>query len=193
MTKWFGDSQRSECVKFATQVKVPLCSFTFPNHPSALDYIAAGYSIVPLLILSSSIFYGIIKRSMDSVSFLLLFLVHSPLTSIIKLIVLEDRPVGSCSSSCGMPSGHSFAAISTLTFLLLGYATASHPALILLAFALLFPVPWARVQLHDHSVSQVVIGSVLGFVWGIIWFKMQPWLTGKLKDLFSRFQNRVKP
>ena len=193
MTKWFSDGgQRPECLKFASHKKIPLCSFTFPNHPVALDYIAAGYSLVPLLIMASAVFYGLAKRSLDSLSFLLLFMIHSPLTGIIKLMVLEDRPAGSCSSSCGMPSGHSFAAISTLTYIVIEYGTTANPGLILLAFAILLPVPWSRVQLHDHSISQVIVGSVLGGAWGLIWFKIQPWVTAKLRELVSHFQ-KSKP
>mmetsp|Transcript_37862 Transcript_37862/g.105357 ORF Transcript_37862/g.105357 Transcript_37862/m.105357 type:complete len:208 (+) Transcript_37862:1290-1913(+) len=35
--------------------------------------------------------------------------------------------------------------------------------------ALLLPVPWARVQLRDHSASQVIWGSVLGVGTALVW------------------------
>lgn len=35
---------------------------------------------------------------------------------------------------------------------------------------LLLPVPWSRVQLHDHSLSQVLCGSALGSVLALAYF-----------------------
>mmetsp|Transcript_30968 Transcript_30968/g.60495 ORF Transcript_30968/g.60495 Transcript_30968/m.60495 type:complete len:446 (-) Transcript_30968:186-1523(-) len=40
----------------------------------------------------------------------------------------------------------------------------------LVYFALLFPVPFSRVYLHDHYRSQVLIGSVVGMVSSLVWY-----------------------
>ena len=40
----------------------------------------------------------------------------------------------------------------------------------LLYFALLFPVPFSRVYLHDHYANQVLIGSAVGIVSSVVWY-----------------------
>ncbi|CAE8660783.1 unnamed protein product [Polarella glacialis] len=42
---------------------------------------------------------------------------------------------------------------------------------------LLCPVPLMRVRLNDHSASQVLIGSLLGGVYAILWFNLVRWLS----------------
>lgn len=182
--KWLGDGKDSlppkGCV--GRLKKVPLCSFTWPSNPRGLDYIAAGYSLTPFLVMLVATFYGIYRKTMTAASFIILFMFHHPFTSLLKLIFRQNRPEGSCSNSCGMPSGHSFMAISTLTFILARFGS-KRPLLSLVCLITLAPVPWARVQLKDHSVSQVVVGSVLGFIWGFIWLFLQPKLTTLLSQL----------
>jgi len=35
--------------------------------------------------------------------------------------------------------------------------------------AILLPVPWSRVRVHDHSVEQVSVGAVLGVAIATVW------------------------
>jgi membrane-associated phospholipid phosphatase len=39
-------------------------------------------------------------------------------------------------------------------------------------FALLLPIPFSRVILHDHSPSQAMMGSLVGLVGGCIWLAL---------------------
>ena len=162
--------------------KIPLSSFTWPNNPDALDYVAAAYSLTPIFVILVACIYGIYRKTISAAAFILMFLFHHPFTSTLKMIFRENRPFGSCSNSCGMPSGHSFMAISTLTFFILRFSLA-RPAIAILAFFFFAPVPWARVQLKDHSISQVIVGASLGVLWGILWALLQPKLTQLLSQL----------
>merc|ERR1712079_583522 len=94
---------------------------------------------------------------------------------LVKPLIEQRRPVGSCLTSCGMPSGHSLNSISLLTWLtceiFLAQAVSSgqrirHFALVLL---LLGPVGWSRTCLRDHSWAQVGVGSSLGLFVGCAW------------------------
>ncbi len=40
----------------------------------------------------------------------------------------------------------------------------------ILYFALLFPVPFSRVYLHDHYRSQVLVGSFVGMISSLVWY-----------------------
>lgn len=46
----------------------------------------------------------------------------------------------------------------------------SHHGYALMWTALLVPVPWSRVHLHDHSLVQILVGSVVGMILGNIWY-----------------------
>ncbi len=83
---------------------------------------------------------------------------------ILKSSIKMERPDGSClyGKSYGMPSGHAVTSIGMLAYLLFEIhwdrpeLRPAHKALASLALlALLLPVPFSRVYLHDHYPSQV--------------------------------------
>jgi dolichyldiphosphatase len=184
MDKWFGDT--SPCV-YGQLVKIPLSSFTYPVESDSVDIIAAIYSTMPLVILFGILCYGLLKRNFKFLLLLCGFIFHYPFTQILKVIIKQSRPIGTCNKSPGMPSGHSFVSISVfvlITFVILekliyiphttkkSRRTFFLSIFLFLAGILLIPVPWSRVHLKDHSVEQVVIGGILGAIWGGIWYKL---------------------
>lgn len=71
-----------------------------------------------------------------------------------------------------MPSGHSMLCISALVHIAVEQAIHSGIGKAWLfgvvpAFVLLAPVPWSRVELHDHTSGQVAVGGALGIVYGM--------------------------
>jgi membrane-associated phospholipid phosphatase len=44
-------------------------------------------------------------------------------------------------------------------------------------FILLMPVPFARVILNDHSITQVLLGSLIGLGEGFLWILLIQYLT----------------
>jgi dolichyldiphosphatase len=106
-------------------------------------------------------------------------LMSTVINRVIKKIVEQPRPPGSANTGYGMPSAHSnmmaflamyFALWLCLqvkldrpSFKLPGYALAA-------GFAVLVPV--SRVVLGVHTISQVVVGGVLGGALAICWFKI---------------------
>jgi len=44
-------------------------------------------------------------------------------------------------------------------------------------FFMLVPVPIMRMRVFDHSSDQAALGSLIGFVWGILWFLLMQVLT----------------
>ena len=193
MSKWF--STPPACT-YGHLIRVPFSSFTAPSHASFADAVAIIYSLVPVLLVLSTLLYAVLRRTFSySGVFLLLFFVHFPVTEILKQIIKNPRPLGSCNSNYGMPSGHSFAAVSVFIYLVLWLFSISRDqrlkspqkvVLLVLGMAVLLPVPWARVQLRDHSIAQVSVGAVLGALWGGIWFCIQDLLVQKINKIFEK-------
>ncbi|ETN06238.1 hypothetical protein PPTG_14003 [Phytophthora nicotianae INRA-310] len=145
--------------------------------------------LVPMVIALEFIFH---RRSWTRV-FAFLFI---PIFAIINAVILVmslgecsecDRPCGSCVSSNGMPSGHATNAIGLCLWLiletLLGFGkqwTAVAKLVLCAGFILLFvPVPYSRMYLGDHTELQVVIGSVDGVVFGLIYFFVLRYVVGR--------------
>merc|ERR1719272_1649704 len=110
------------------------------------------------------------RGSREAITLLFFPCVLAVVMVVLKTIIAQKRPEGSCLTSCGMPSGHSMSSIGLLTFLVCELVTRSsmdgvprEQLLVVLAIIFL-PVPWSRVQLHDHSVAQVIAGSMVGLI-----------------------------
>jgi undecaprenyl-diphosphatase len=90
------------------------------------------------------------------------------ITDCLKLVFKVPRPcvgLAYCPQSYAFPSGHSavaFAALSVLAF----YLRDKYAAMILFTFAGLCAV--SRVMLNVHYVSDIVAGSAIGLVVGIL-------------------------
>lgn len=158
---------------------LPLAPWTWPSpdHRTLLTYIAVFYSSFPFVILAITLAILLLRRGTRELSTLCFFALTDAVTLVLKLCFEIPRPVGSCLLSCGMPSGHSVIAIGFLTWLLLEvwktkYVEGGNHSFLLSALLclLLLPVTWSRVELLDHSISQVCAGSAIGVVLGMFWF-----------------------
>lgn len=43
-------------------------------------------------------------------------------------------------------------------------------------FIVLLPIPFARVILNDHSIQQVIVGSLIGLIQGVVWMLLTSYL-----------------
>jgi len=76
--------------------------------------------------------------------------------ALLKRLLRQPRPESSCLKSNGMPSSHSALSLAW------SWTMSRWPAPFRAVIVFLLLVPWSRVQIGDHSVSQVVVGGVLG-------------------------------
>merc|ERR1712008_55664 len=75
-------------------------------------------------------------------------------------------------TTCGMPSGHSAYAVGLLCILMQDLVLPERHHRQMRAATLLvclLPITWSRVQLGDHSMAQVVVGSLLGAITAGMW------------------------
>ena len=161
---------------------------TLPLNAAGLDYLAVLYGEVVYLIPGAlSIFVLLWKRGSRELFFCLFGFFLVVVNELgLKRIWTQSRPMGSCNTSCGMPSGHSCISIGYLTWMLL---EAWGPSLFCFfrlrnqqhalrdrllwsaAWAcFLAPIPWSRVHLLDHSLVQVGAGSGFGVGFALIWY-----------------------
>lgn len=149
---------------------VPFFDISIPLAPNALLGFAMFYSLIPyafiLLLLIGWIIAPLERAYPVAIGVNILSLI---LVAILRASIDQFRPPDSCVTSFGMPSGHSAVAIGTLVVLLVEtirntrrYKTWKVIALCILWTVLLLPVPFARVIIHDHTVMQAVIGSLIG-------------------------------
>jgi dolichyldiphosphatase len=154
-------------------INVPGAQFTWPNQPTVLDGIAAFFSAMPFIITVGLICSLVYRRTVREVYILILSpIIIGPVMAVLKFIISEIRPVGSCSTSCGMPSGHSMQSIGIYVFLLCELISRgmTSPYLIAVITLILVPVTWSRVQLRDHSLAQVAVGSAIGSLVAGVYF-----------------------
>lgn len=154
-------------------------TWTWPHHHDPLPvYVLAGFYSCLELVMGYGLIFFVFGCSTASLVFFVAYWGYKvPIGKILKQFFLLPRPVGSCLPTCGMPSGHSTYALMFFTLGVLLLLTrvkppsAKHVAgSIALLAAVLLPMPWSRVQLGDHSVEQVVWGSLTGMTLGIIFF-----------------------
>ncbi|XP_073276077.1 lipid phosphate phosphatase epsilon 2, chloroplastic-like [Primulina huaijiensis] len=100
--------------------------------------------------------------------------INAMISSRLKKILNQQRPVSTLRSDPGMPSSHAQSFFYTITFLNLSMVelhgisglTVSLSGTFFL-FASYFS--WLRVSQQVHTVSQVVVGAVLGSIFSLLW------------------------
>jgi len=154
---------------------------TLPDELSALVILAIFYSMLPFLVIGGMLVIAVSTRRLFWTFAVALVGVIIVLNEgIIKRIVQEKRPDGSCLHSFGMPSSHSAISMGLLAWVLLEMIIGQSliPTMLFLKrgwISLLFlvtcvPVPWSRVMLKDHSTLQVFIGSGVGICIAVLYF-----------------------
>lgn len=86
------------------------------------------------------------------------------------------RPIGSCNTSCGFPSGHALVSsyLAGISLILTKYSKTDQQKTYKILFAitssLWFITIISRVGVKDHSIPQIIAGSVEGFLFsGLIY------------------------
>lgn len=100
---------------------------------------------------------------------------NSGLSTVLKRILNQERPVSTIRSDPGMPSSHAQSIFYTVTFCIVSMVeyfglngiTAVISGLI---FAIGSYFSWLRVSQQFHTTSQVAVGAALGFSFSIFWF-----------------------
>lgn len=93
----------------------------------------------------------------------------------LKRILNQERPVSTLKSDPGMPSSHAQSIFFTATFTVLSiieWLGISEITIAIGVLALAFGsyLSWLRVSQLFHTVSQVVVGAVLGTIFSILWY-----------------------
>lgn len=173
--EWFV--QERDC-PYGRASNVPLANFTWPkDHSSWVAYIAAFYSLMPLLVGVGPALAFVWTRGTRELLAVVFFVFYvAPVVFIMKHIVADRRPEGSCLVSCGMPSGHALDCVSFLTWcaLEIAFSKTVNPTrkicYVTALLAVFLPVGWSRIVLRDHSLRQVLVGTVIGALMGTSWY-----------------------
>ncbi|XP_023749084.1 lipid phosphate phosphatase epsilon 2, chloroplastic [Lactuca sativa] len=93
----------------------------------------------------------------------------------LKKIINQERPVSEVSCGPGMPSSHaqsiSFATIFMILSIVGWVGLNGYSAILsglIIAVGVYFT--WLRVLLRYHTISQVVVGAIVGSIFSIVWF-----------------------
>eukprot|EP00927_Polykrikos_kofoidii_P035100 TRINITY_DN29664_c0_g1_i1.p1 TRINITY_DN29664_c0_g1~~TRINITY_DN29664_c0_g1_i1.p1 ORF type:complete len:271 (+),score=7.18 TRINITY_DN29664_c0_g1_i1:60-872(+) len=214
---WYNESSEiSECpygAQFPGEV-------TVPREIGFLDAVAVYYSLSIFLIVFGLIIFACCVRGTKEVNLALCPICLVILIEYaIKPWVAQPRPganggwtengvqVGSCNTSCGMPSSHAAIAVGLFTLLFLDLVFRTIPMrdtlivtesmlraneatdvpapflhgtatrdqfvrFVVVCTVFLLPIPTMRVVLHDHTVEQVIVGSIIGVVFSCAWFRV---------------------
>jgi len=183
---------------------------TAPDDPSFGEVICVIYGFVPYVCLLGCVVELFRRRSVWPI---LLMMMGACIVvvneGVIKRIVSQDRPSGSCLHSKGMPSSHS--ALATAYFVNIHLEiiatfisskkqlsstsewTITQKAVISgLLWTVLFPVPFTRVALHDHSWAQIGVGALVGLCVGTGWFLLLTFFGYQRLDKVSKLIGRCK-
>jgi len=159
-------------------------SFTYVEYPrdDAFGKFMAILALAPLWV--GSAFTGLILRCRDlhTIAFFIGVLLNEGLNMTLKYVIREPRPAvrSNYYVEFGMPSSHSqfmfFFTTYTVLFLLKRLHHNSplekvvRGVVIALCSIVTALVCYGRIYLLYHTISQVVIGALIGALYGIVWF-----------------------
>ena len=193
---------RSSCgYKLAEYIDISVAGAPDPwATPTPTDAMAAAmisWSLVPYALVVVMVVWVLYAANTTSLACLGLILVSTVVNEgVVKHIVKQDRPTGSCLyfQSWGMPSGHAQSSIGMLVYLMLetwvdrSRTPTWNKVLASIAFILLLaPVPYSRTYLHDHFPQQVIAGAVEGALCAVGFFafmyffvrqRLEGWMSG---------------
>ncbi|XP_028059614.1 lipid phosphate phosphatase epsilon 2, chloroplastic-like isoform X1 [Camellia sinensis] len=115
------------------------------------------------------------------------------LSTVLKQLLNQERPVSNLRSDPGMPSSHAQSIFFTFVFAVFSMVenlgiNELTIALSVLTLAFGAYLSWLRVSQQLHTISQVAVGGVLGSIFSILWFWL--WNAIVLKAFTSYFVNR---
>ena len=200
--------------------RLPL-DVTLPNNPDFWQNLSVLYGYIPWVLCFGIGVLFLVYRGSRELAVGSLAGLTAAINELVKLGIKQARPIGSCLTTCGMPSSHSAVAVGLFLYLTLDAAYRVHrvngkplsffptcgsladsavklaKGFMVLPFGtispgefstylaiwapLLMPVPISRVLLSDHSPSQVMAGSFVGFLAVVIWFPFMLYLRSTLR------------
>jgi membrane-associated phospholipid phosphatase len=147
------------------------------------------YSLIPVILpilLLVKLCWRRDTSSLLGIGFLGLIMLFSE--GILKHLVKQTRPIGSCDCSYGMPSSHSATSYGFLVWIYLevgfpiagfeklngarGWSNPQYRRVVYLVTSTVsfVPVPFSRVYFLYHSVAQVLVGIIVGSILALGWF-----------------------
>ena len=170
--------------------------FTYGEYP-ADDHLTGVCmvmaSFIPHIIAVYTISVTIYGRCVHHLVFLFGLILSHELAKLVKRTVKQPRPDGSFLTSYGMPSDHSMFIVFISTYVILlvfandGMKRRSQALTTLLMSGVSIAVCFSRLYLGVHTMQQVVVGVLMGFIWGILWFKFSALYLIPSKKLRSIF------
>jgi dolichyldiphosphatase len=155
-----------------------MLTFVSYQQGDLLGKVAALVTLTPIFAHVALASWIVARRELHAACLLLGSVVNTALCIAIKSQLQQPRPVGATLSDYGMPSNH-----AQTTVFLVGYcvvflwhgcsirhAAFWKPALTLAAAALAFAVGASRIYLGEHSVAQVLVGSLVGAATALAWY-----------------------
>ncbi|XWS42088.1 hypothetical protein CRYUN_Cryun17cG0138800 [Craigia yunnanensis] len=127
--------------------------------------------------LVAALFGGVILSRHDAEALWMAMgsIVNALLSVELKRVLNQERPVAGLKSDPGMPSSHAQSIFFTVVFTIasilewLGVNVLSGSITVLaLAFGSYFS--WLRVSQQLHTISQILVGGVIGSIFSILWF-----------------------
>lgn len=177
-------------------IYLPL-GITYPNDAGTWEIMGVIYGYLMWLAIMFVFVLFLVRRGTRELALLIVPGSSIAISDIIKYIAREPRPATSCLWSCGMPSGHAAVAIAFFTYLvaevvcmlsspdskltsslirgayMVPNSAVSRSDLryfVSLWSVIFLPIPVSRLVTGDHSVSQVLAGSLLGMCVGLVLF-----------------------
>ncbi|XP_057786757.1 lipid phosphate phosphatase epsilon 2, chloroplastic isoform X2 [Salvia miltiorrhiza] len=100
---------------------------------------------------------------------------NAMLSVVLKHVLNQERPVSTLRSDPGMPSSHAQSIGYTVTFLVVSLVEMFGVNAFTITLSGVFATlgsyfAWLRISQRLHTVSQVVVGAIVGFTFGCIWF-----------------------
>ncbi|GAB9477728.1 hypothetical protein Gpo141_00014864 [Globisporangium polare] len=177
-------------------------SISMPTHNVDFwDVAFTFYGMVPYLVPITLALAILLLRRCRTWTLIFAFL-FIPIVGVINAVILVQslgdcaecpRPCGACVPSNGMPSGHAANSVGLCLWIILetflGVGKRWHKrkqlAVVLLSVLLLAPVPYSRMYLGDHTSLEVIVGSAIGAVLGLVYFLILRLWIGKKLDRAS--------
>jgi len=186
---------------------LPFAGFTLPLELTLTNIVASLYSVLPFFAMCANVLLVVKRRRPRELLWILYALSMNLINEMLQSAFKEPRPSSSCLTSCGMPSGHSCYAVGLFVFVLLwdsvsrsiddmetaqDHRPQSRGQFAAYLAAALLPIPWSRVHLGDHTVSQVVVGAIVGIIGAGVWLLcMGPCCEAFLEKVMRRVRSEI--
>lgn len=178
-------------------------SITFIEYPEGdkLGLILAWFSMLPFIYIVSLCTLILFRRDIQTIMYLAGFSVSGVINHYLKITFKQQRPERTRDrvdfyEIHGMPSAHAQSFFYFMTYLALFIILKSqmpgspnirsirHRVFVFLQFTAACLVAYSRVYLYYHTVAQVIVGGLLGTIFGCIWYyfinyqfiKYVPWI-----------------